>query len=273
MSAPLLASSPEPAGTHIRTQVNTEPRRLDTLGEIARRSRGTGGPPVLPALPALRPLLPGGGLRRGTTVSVLGGVGSTSLLLALLAGASTAGAWSAVVGLPTLGPLAAAELGVALERLVVVHDTGERWASVVAGLLDGFDVVAIRPPEHVSVRDSRRLAGRVRERGAVLLTAGHWQGAELRLTTSESHWQGVGDGHGHLRARSLAVRVEGRGAAARPRSARLWLPAPGGGCTALEAADTAGVDGTAGVHDLLDATGTSLGAQEAIGGRRQGGRR
>ena len=42
-------------------------------------------------------------------------------------------------------------------------------------------------------------------------------------------WDGLGDGHGHLCARQVLVRCEGRGSAARPRWARMWLPAPGGG--------------------------------------------
>ena len=42
--------------------------------------------------------------------------GATSILLALLAGASAAGSWCAVVGMPSLGLVAAAELGIALDR-------------------------------------------------------------------------------------------------------------------------------------------------------------
>src|SRR5215216_851517 len=69
---------------------------------------------LLPVVPALRPLLPGRGLRRGTTVTVSR---SAALALALVAGASGAGSWMAAVGLPDLGIVAAAETGIALERL------------------------------------------------------------------------------------------------------------------------------------------------------------
>src|SRR6202167_1564469 len=55
---------------------------------------------VLPVLPALRGLLPGGALRRGSVVAA----GPWSLLcLALAAGASAAGASCAVVGLAPVG--------------------------------------------------------------------------------------------------------------------------------------------------------------------------
>ena len=49
---------------------------------------------LLPVVPALRPLLPGRGLRRGTTVTVSR---SAALALALVAGASGAGSWMAAV--------------------------------------------------------------------------------------------------------------------------------------------------------------------------------
>ena len=63
---------------------------------------------VLPVLPELSGLLPGRGLRRGSTVAVATGRaapagGGTSLLLALLAAASQSGSWCAVVGVPGAG--------------------------------------------------------------------------------------------------------------------------------------------------------------------------
>ncbi|MBW0119495.1 hypothetical protein I4J48_30055, partial [Pseudonocardia sp. KRD-169] len=74
---------------------------------------------VLPVSGPLARLLPAGGLRRGSAVSVLGGPGSTSLLLALVAEASAEGAWVGVVGRPELGLVAASEAGVRLDRLAL----------------------------------------------------------------------------------------------------------------------------------------------------------
>jgi putative intracellular protease/amidase len=87
----------------------------------------------LPVLPALESLFPGGALRRGSVVAVGSGAdagpvpgsdagpsGTTSLALALAAGPSQGGSWVATVGLGSLGLLAAADLGVALDRLVLV---------------------------------------------------------------------------------------------------------------------------------------------------------
>lgn len=155
-------------------------------------------------------------------------LGSTALMLALLAGPSRAGAWCAVVGVPTLGAKAAAETGVALRRLALVPAPGAKWAAVVAALVDGVDVIAVRPPCRVGAGEARRLAARARERGAVLMPLGPWEGADLRLSVSGERWTGPEHGAGRLRARRIRVRAQGRGAASRPREATLWLPGPAG---------------------------------------------
>ena len=178
-----------------------------------------------PVLPPLAALLPGGTLRPGGVVAV---AGATSLALALLAGAATAGAWCGVVGVPSVGLVAAAEHGVDLDRLVLVGQPGDAWATVLATLVDALDVVLVRPGGRHPASDVRRLAARVREREAVVVALGDWDGADVRLTVVRSRWEGLGPGHGHLRARRVEVQATGRGAAARPRSAVLWLPGPTG---------------------------------------------
>lgn len=201
----------------------------------------------LPVLPALEALVPGRGLRRGATVGVgaaPGVAGATSLALALAAGASQAGSWVAAIGLGSLGLVAAAELGVALERLVLVADPGrdrEGWAPVVGALVDGFDVVLVAAPERFRPADARRLVARVRERGAVLVAVGGdlpGERSPLRLTVTAARWEGLGDGWGHLEGRRMTVEAGGRGEAARTRRAELWLPAEGGGVGAAEALAT-----------------------------------
>gem|GEM_PF-1313659 len=183
---------------------------------------------VVPVLPALQPLV-GPGLRRGATLAV---VGSTSLVLALLAGASLAGSWVGVVGLPTLGLVAAAEMGVALDRLALVPHPGREWPTVTAALVDALDIVVVRPPPHARSGDARRLAARARERGAVLvIAAGGWPGPDIQLTVTAGEWAGLDSGAGHLRARRVAVQATGRRDAARPRHAWLWLPGPDGTVT------------------------------------------
>lgn len=193
----------------------------------------------LPVLEALEPLVPGAGLRRGSTLAV-DGPAATSLALAVASAASQDGAWVAAVGFPSLGLLAAAELGLALERFVLVaspdtepgpdNETGT-WATAVAALVDAFEVVLVQATHRVGGRDARRLAARTRERGAVLVQVGSqvWpEGADVTLEVTGATWEGLGEGHGHLRARKVTVVAGGRREAAKPRRAEFWLPSADG---------------------------------------------
>ena len=150
------------------------------LAELIRTAGETSEPGVhrvLPVAPELSGLLPGRGLRRGSTVAVATGRaapagGGTSLMLALLAEASRAGSWCAVVGVPALGALAAQESGIVLERLALVPNPGPDWPTVVAALIDGVDVVVTAVPGPVSASVTGRLAARARQRGSVLVPFG-----------------------------------------------------------------------------------------------------
>jgi hypothetical protein len=130
---------------------------------------------------------------------------------------------------------------------------GEQWPSVVASLLEAFDIVVIHPPPRAREADMRRLSARARERSAVLLVAGDndhlvagdndnkdaahytsawpgthytsaWPGTQIGLTVIEQRWHGLGSGHGYLQAHEIEVQSLGRGAAIRPRRATVWLP-------------------------------------------------
>ncbi|GAA1037659.1 hypothetical protein GCM10009557_51610 [Virgisporangium ochraceum] len=153
---------------------------------------------------------------------------ATSLLLSLLAEASKAGSWCAVVGVPTLGAGAAAELGVALDRLALVPNPGPDWPTVVAALLDGFDIVVASVPGTMAPAIASRLAARARQRGAVLMPYGPWPAVDLTLDAVDPAWHGIESGRGRLRGRQLTVVARGRGAASAPRVTHLWLPQPSG---------------------------------------------
>ena len=73
-------------------------------GNSASPASAVPGTSVLPVLPALAGLLPGGGLARGSVLSV---EQPGLLCLALVAGASAAGAWCGVAGLPFANELTA----------------------------------------------------------------------------------------------------------------------------------------------------------------------
>jgi hypothetical protein len=195
--------------------------------DLLERLGSTSVPQGLLAVPAaLAGLFPEGGMRKGSTITVSG---SSSLVLALLAKVSQQQGWCAEVGSPLIGSAAAAEIGVVLERFVRVAEPGDQWPSVVASLLEAFQVVVVHPPAQVRDADMRRLTARARERSAVLvvtsLQAGSWPGAMLGLSAVRQQWHGLGPGHGYLRAREIEVQALGRGAAAMPRRATVWLPA------------------------------------------------
>lgn len=163
-------------------------------------------------------------LARGTVVAVGGrmGAGTTGTALGLAAAATAAGEWAAVVdGSGTLGAVAAAEAGVDLGRLVVVRDIPrERWATVVAALLDGMTVVVAELPRHVRPGDARRLVARARERAAVLVALAAdvraWPvEAGLRIEAAGGAWSGIGAGEGVLGARAARWSVSDRGHAPR----------------------------------------------------------
>ncbi len=195
---------------------------------------------TLPLLPAVSELFVGGSLQRGTTVAV-NGIGATSLSLVLAAGPSQAGSWTALVGAEGLGLAAAAEAGIALERLLVVSPLDPSTnVGVVAALIGAVDVVMVGPGLRFRPADLRRLSARLRESGSVLIQIGSSQiessqigssrgpGVDVGVRVVASQWSGLGSGHGLLRSRRVEVCTQGRGAAARPRAVSFLLPGPDG---------------------------------------------
>ncbi|MGI9601590.1 MAG: hypothetical protein ACR2QE_06885 [Acidimicrobiales bacterium] len=188
---------------------------------------------VVPTLDSLAGLFSAGGLARGTLIDIGSRAGGArSLALALSAALTQQGGWAVYVGLPGLDLTAAAELGVALERVAVVERPApDQWATVVAALIGSFEMVVVGAPARVGPTELRRLQARARERGSVLTVVGGGRHretirreAELRFLVDDSQWHGLGHGHGHLQARSVVIRASGRRGATRPVQLGLWLP-------------------------------------------------
>ena len=186
-------------------QTGTQRQWDPPVGRVPEHAGG-----ALPVAPFVAALLPGG-LTRGLTLCVSG---STSLVLTLLAEASAAGGWVAVVGMPAVGVLAAHQLGLALDRVVLVPDPGPDGPRVLAALVDGVDAVVVGDVA-LADADRRRLSARARERASVLVATTPWPGASVVLSVEGTRWSGVGRGDGRLRDRVLTVSRYGRGAAAR----------------------------------------------------------
>jgi hypothetical protein len=174
-----------------------------------------------------------GGVQRGSIVTVGGPVGGgvTRTAFELAASVTAAGEWVAFVeSHATLGFAAAAELGVELERCVVVRDVPDgRWPVVIGALLDGMAMVVAAVPPRLALGDARRLLARARERRAVLVAleaaplerVGTWPAeAALRVQVPNTNWHGLDAGGGLLTSCATHFDVEGRGARAPLKLAR-----------------------------------------------------
>lgn len=197
---------------------------LTTASGVAAEAAGASAVgKLLPVVPELAAVLPLRGLHRGSTVSV---VGSRAVQLALLAEATAQGSWAAVVGMPDIGVAAAAELGVELRRLVLVPRPGADVVRVTAALFDGVDLVVVAG--RLSGRAARQLSARARHRGAVLVAAGPWPGADVELRCEQGRWHGVdGTGYGRLSGCELTVHCRSR-RSARPVRTTVLLPGRSG---------------------------------------------
>ncbi len=220
-----FSSSPPPRGPRPPVPRGLKQKVAPVISASAR---------TLPVSPLLSTLLPGGALRRGATTVVHGapGSGATSFGVSLLAHASSAGHWCAAVGFEDPGVVAMAELGLDLRRAVFVPQPRAGWADAAAELLDGMELILLRPPGRVPHAAARRLMARARERRAALVVVvtdqAQWPvPPEVVVHVERPLWQGAGRGDGRLAARRSEVSVEGRGGF-RPRSASVWLPSPTG---------------------------------------------
>lgn len=172
------------------------------------------------------------GLRPGTSVAVRAARPSLEAAalrnaITLAAGVVPVDGWVSAVGVSSMGVLAAAEAGLALDRLVFLAAPESVWGTVAVAAVDAFDVIVLNVPKRPKLAEVRRLTGRARERGTTVIACGpgvaEW-GGEARIVTSGVEWSGLGDGHGALRSCKVRVDLDGRGSV-RARQALLELGA------------------------------------------------
>jgi|GEM_PF-1583395 len=154
-------------------------------------------------------------LQRGIVAVVDGepGHGSTTLALQFGAAVSALGEWISILDPEgSLSGLALLEAGIVTERCAVVRRVPtDRWALVVASLLDGVSLVIAEAPPRLRATDARRLIARARERAALLVITGPWPAeAALRMRAEGGEWLGLGDGSGSLDRRDVRARLETR---------------------------------------------------------------
>jgi hypothetical protein len=117
--------------------------------------------------------------------------GARSLLLGVVAAVTAAGGYTAVVGQPDVGLLAAVEMGADLSRLALVPDPGADPIEVAAVLLDGMDLVVLGlNGRSVPLSRARAVTARARNKDCTLLiTGGDWQGARMRWGAEVSGYE------------------------------------------------------------------------------------
>ncbi len=239
----------------------------------------------LPVEEGLVAVLPEGGIRRGTALTVRGH-GSVTLATALAAEASRQGNWVASVGMADLGVSALAGRGADLQRWRLVElPSAARGrcvlgastvADVLGAVVGGFDLVLLGPGILPGGATARRLAARMREHGTSLIcvlgcdpsTEAAGLRPEVRLAIDQVLWTGIEAGHGRLLARRAEVTVGGRGAASRPRRMLLWLPSADGRVACVEGGGVVASGGVSAAghgprvarvdHDLAVASGDGL---------------
>ncbi|MGY2087926.1 hypothetical protein [Nocardia gipuzkoensis] len=179
---------------------------------------------TLPIPGALGEVLPAGGLPRGSLIACTGRLGP---LLGLLAAATAAGEWTAVLGCPRLGLLAVAEMGGNLSRLAHISNPGDDPLDVAAILLDGLPLVVLDHPTTPAATRTRAVLARLRSHDAILVTTHTgWARPDLEIHSELLECEGIGRGRGRLQSITYTIQVSGR-TARRPRSTSLRLGTAG----------------------------------------------
>lgn len=195
---------------------------------------------LLPVPPVFHSILPSNGLQRGWTTRAIGGSSARALAWALLGSVTASGGWIAAVDVPGISLVAAREVGVAIERVLVVNSVdAATWASTIGALIGAVDAIVYGAPRHrVQPREYRRIASRCRERGTVLVelgssgrVSGRPEGQmqyDVSFSVEPLRWDGLGAGYGRLHSRTLHVVASGRRVPGADRHGRFELPSVDG---------------------------------------------
>ena len=182
---------------------------------------------TFPIVDELSGLFADRGVRRGSTIGVAGNA-AVSLAVALSVGVSRSGGWVVAVGLPSVGSLAASELGAELSRWAFIDRPGNQAGDVIHALAASVDLVLVGPDIKLRTGYGRRIVARMRERGTSVIAVGNPRLFDSRVDVSlrikQAAWTGIGSGHGRLISRRVEIEATGRGANASPRQQLLWLP-------------------------------------------------
>jgi hypothetical protein len=161
-------------------------------------------------------------LEPGRVVGLVGdtGTGLTRLGMHMLAEASQQAPVAMVDLNGWINPLAAWEVGIAPERLVMVREVNQdQWADVMGVLLRGVPAVYAEVPPRTSAQVLRRIASSARKlkTSVVLRSPNELPSgvAHLMISSQGVVWTGTEAGYGYLGVRDLLVGANGRGVGGR----------------------------------------------------------
>ncbi|MCB1245856.1 MAG: hypothetical protein KDB69_01160 [Acidimicrobiia bacterium] len=144
------------------------------------------------------------------------GAGLTRLGLSMLVPHVTRGPIAVVDVRGWISPLAAWEMGIDPDRLVIVRAKDiVRWGRVTATLLDGVGAVYAEVPTGIKDAAIRRLIARARTRKTPMvlrpLSGDLPSGAvHVRVAVRSVAWTGTDAGHGRLNVRRIVLDASGR---------------------------------------------------------------
>lgn len=190
--------------------------REDKLAVLRARMEAVTGTPlkvpdgsrdILKTLSALDKLVPCGGLVRGT----LNHISDTPLLLAeLIASATRAGYYVAVVGWPEFSYAEVFDTGGDFSHIIVVADPGRNPLSVTAALADGVDLVIHYQNgfRHLADTFARPLRAKVHQgTAAVLFINLSVPTPAADISAQVTTYRGIGAGSGRITGVDLLVTV------------------------------------------------------------------
>ena len=144
------------------------------------------------------------------------GLGMTRLGLVMLSDHARTGSVAYLDVRGWLSPVAAWEVGIEPDRLVIARCRDViRWGKAVAALLDGAAAVLAEVPAGAKDASIRKLAALARNRGTPLLLRPLDQAvptgvAHLTLEARETSWSGAVDGHGRINRRTTLLTASGK---------------------------------------------------------------
>ena len=144
------------------------------------------------------------------------GLGMTRLGLVLLSDHARTGSVAYLDVRGWLSPVAAWEVGIEPDRLVIARCRDVvRWGKAVAALIDGAAAVLAEVPAGAKDASIRKLAALARNRGTPLLLRPLDRAiptgvAHLTLEARETSWSGAVDGHGRIDRRRTLLMASGK---------------------------------------------------------------